>query len=571
MVRMNLSPTSSPRRGMLEPSTSNSRNGAPPIPSRIDNQTPVRHQAQISSASYMSPRPPSQPRPFLRTHSSPSVIDASPKLKDAKLERRDSNITPSPTSVSGAAFSPRINGKHKSELTPVTSNARKLVSVLYSDGSQNNLEKISVPDSRVFKTSGVDLESSNIESTLDLNMTIRPRKDVNSILVDKNTSQSVPMHLRPISPPSWPIHRTSTSGAEVGTDERYSSPYKRYSSPFLRQSGHTDERYSSPYKRYSSPYLRQSPAANSGSQNIFLDRGNHAGEEPCASGQTSSPRKNIPPYQPSLDERLAGIGMERNHVDSIFLNPHHHNSVDHSHETIDTASSASVPSIHLATNLRSETLDSLTFHSMEEDTVTMGEDISMDDAQPEAANANLFLGGVAFQPASKEKTSRASSRVNDVSRYMTPEKEREVYEWLHSLEVDKDNNEYVAEAASSKFLTGKMDCLQMENSNIDMEMDHDLYFHEAALLQPSYDVARTNSLTFEPASYVEPHVEAKKPQTKPQSPRPAKKQAAAAPAPAARPRGNKEVMGINVNLYGHKHADVKKPASRVMLRSRATR
>lgn len=567
---MNLSPTSSPRRGMPEPSISNSRKGAPPLPSRIDNQTPVRHQAQIPSASYMSPRPPSQPRPFLRTHSSPSVIDASPKLKDAKLERRDSNITPSPTSVSGATFSPRINGNHKSELTPVTSNARRLVSVLYSDDSQNNLEQISVPDSRGFKRPSIDLKSPNIPSTLDSNMIIRPRKDVNSVLVDRNNGQSLPMDLRPISPPSWPIRRTFTSGAEVGTVERYSSPYKRNSSPYLRQSGATDERCSSPYKRYSSPYLRQSPSVNSGSQNIFLDRSNQVEEEPCATGQTSSPRKTMSPYQPSLDERLADIGVERNHSDSIFLNPHHHNSVDHSHETIDTASSASVPSIHLATNLRSETLDCLTFYSMEEDTVTMDEDTSMDGIQPEAANANLFLGGVAFLPASKEKnSSRASSRVNDVSRYMTPEKEREVYEWLHSLEVDKDNNEYVAEAASSKFLTGKMDGLQMENSDIDMEMNHDVYFHEAALLQPSYDVARTNSLTFEPASYVEPRVEAKKPQTKPQSPRPAKKQVAV--APAARSRGNKEVMGINVNLYGRKHADVKKPASRVMLRSRAAR
>jgi hypothetical protein len=40
---------------------------------------------------------------------------------------------------------------------------------------------------------------------------------------------------------------------------------------------------------------------------------------------------------------------------------------------------------------------------------------------------------------------------------LTPEKERQVYEWLHSLEVEKDNNDFVAEAASSKFLTGKND------------------------------------------------------------------------------------------------------------------
>jgi hypothetical protein len=39
---------------------------------------------------------------------------------------------------------------------------------------------------------------------------------------------------------------------------------------------------------------------------------------------------------------------------------------------------------------------------------------------------------------------------------MSPEKEREVFDWLHSLEVDRDNNEFVAEAASSKFLRGKI-------------------------------------------------------------------------------------------------------------------
>lgn len=36
-------------------------------------------------------------------------------------------------------------------------------------------------------------------------------------------------------------------------------------------------------------------------------------------------------------------------------------------------------------------------------------------------------------------------------------KEKQVYEWLRTLEVDRDNNEFVAEAASSKFLTGKLD------------------------------------------------------------------------------------------------------------------
>ena len=39
---------------------------------------------------------------------------------------------------------------------------------------------------------------------------------------------------------------------------------------------------------------------------------------------------------------------------------------------------------------------------------------------------------------------------------MSPQKEEEVYQWLRTLEVDKDNNDYFAEAASSKFLTGKM-------------------------------------------------------------------------------------------------------------------
>jgi hypothetical protein len=33
---------------------------------------------------------------------------------------------------------------------------------------------------------------------------------------------------------------------------------------------------------------------------------------------------------------------------------------------------------------------------------------------------------------------------------------KQFYEWLHMLEVDHKNNKYVAEAASSKFLTGKL-------------------------------------------------------------------------------------------------------------------
>jgi hypothetical protein len=39
---------------------------------------------------------------------------------------------------------------------------------------------------------------------------------------------------------------------------------------------------------------------------------------------------------------------------------------------------------------------------------------------------------------------------------LSSNKEKQFYEWLHMMEVDKDNNEYVAEAVLSKFLTGKL-------------------------------------------------------------------------------------------------------------------
>ncbi len=552
---------------------------------RQENQTPVRQGdhnegASMNTYSYMSPRPPTQPQAFLRTHSSPCVIDASPKprnrLKDTTNNREESTTTPSPTSVSGATFSPsnNIKGCHKSELTPVISNAARSASVIYSPGQ---LDEISVPTAGVFKTNPSDSTSNTM---------ILPRKS------SDGAEDKPQVAMRPISPPSLPVHRQAAS----------SMVHTRQSLMVNPKRGGKNNAF------VGTSQFRMRSAFPSPSET-------HGKPLPHNMLSSSEPQRYIA-YQPSRDESLVGVGVlnEDGNVDSIFLNNHayrnHNHSADDSHETLDTASSVSVPSIHHATRLMSDSVSSYSYgggamigHG--QPLTFLGDDDEDDESSymmvdEEGAGANngeegatelITVGEMqcaAFLPEEKPSASRPTSNVHSKqeSRYMSPEKEREVYQWLHSLEVDKDNNEYVAEAASSKFLTGK----------IQMEVDHDYHnnmnMYNAGLMQPAHThvpLTSTSSLTFEPSdekkkgriffdgtiqySFDDSDSEDESEYTDTSSQRDLASNTSNPESPKSRPRksnGNKEVMGINVNLYRNKGGK-KKPANQMTLRSRATR
>jgi hypothetical protein len=540
--KMNLSPTSSPRRraateaqhDFMRPKVVNRAYASPLKEHQHLNTTPLREQQLLPSA-YMSPRLPPGAHSFVRTHSSPSIIDASPKMK--KDQSRDAAITPSPTSVSGATFAPtRITppghgsgSYHMSELTPVTSNtARESCTIYAASPSHSRInsaleEHLSVPEAKSFKSA---FRTSTNDATTR-NMMILPRQDSHDERLSKKLA------LRPISPPSWPQRRSpdDAASASVPVTEPEADQV------LLDRSCHSFVGIS----EYRMRSVFPSSAENS---------------SPLARGP-----ENMVPYQPARDSRLASFGIVRDDAGSIFLNNFHNRSrsgqpTSEGDDMDDT--DLSVPSIHLATELySSNTTDSYTTISGGEDRGSFMEDESTfteDESMEIVGNISYeepkwgcfpqmniihrspkkLLNGFAIKAAAAvDAESRPSSRKKS-SRFMTPEKEREVFDWLHSLEVDKDNNEYVAEAASSKFLTGKMDIEEVP-------AQHVFYTNDIEPVEPvAQNVAKRN------------HSE---------SPTPTDGQSLNAVRPQM-------VMGYNIGMYDRKKGgNPKAPSKRPVLRS----
>ena len=145
------------------------------------------------------------------------------------------------------------------------------------------------------------------------------------------------------------------------------------------------------------------------------------------------------------------------------------------------SSATSIPSIRMAVNIRSSTQDSMTTVEgvEEEEEGNSYINSTFDDDDDDLSTAvvaskesleeldTLFNKGLNFTTAATATKVKVSTtgegtkyvetkkKVNRI-RHMSPQKEEEVYQWLRTLEVDKDNNDYFAEAASSKFLTGNM-------------------------------------------------------------------------------------------------------------------
>lgn len=343
---------------------------------------------------------------------------------------------------------------------------------------------------------------------------IRPR-NVSSIWTTIGTAtktnksaayQSADSHNRPISPPSWSSYRATTfhepskTAASKEVNARFESPPNRFSSPVRHDSVKLDRNYYSlphPKQMHQQQQLMSSPESMVGSP------------QPRSPPADDDSSMLFVPYQPSRKSSLTSFGfVQDDELDDIFLplrttnNKFRRSSKDkvvfvggggdcdnvvresliHEDgngavfgETIpeddamtylsDSQSSLiSIPSIHMGVRINSSTQDSMTTVEGVEEEVE--EDDVFDDDHNISSCASfdeqressiLYNSGLDFKTNSNDQNKK---------RYKSSKKEKQVYEWLRTLEVDKDNNEYFAEAASSKFLTGKMNVSNKNNHEI---------------------------------------------------------------------------------------------------------
>lgn len=118
----------------------------------------------------------------------------------------------------------------------------------------------------------------------------------------------------------------------------------------------------------------------------------------------------------------------------------------------DSQSSISIPSIRLGARIRSSTQDSSnTTEGVDEE--RSYSNFTFDDEEDCDSRLGLNLGSHHHHSSAQQE---GRTRKKNHQKHLSSKKEKQVYAWLKTLEVDRDNNEYVAEAASSKFLTGKM-------------------------------------------------------------------------------------------------------------------
>lgn len=221
----------------------------------------------------------------------------------------------------------------------------------------------------------------------------------------------------------------------------------------------------------------------------------------------------LQPYQPSRNSSLISFGLDDD-LDAIFLHPRIDGSsiIDENGDgngggiysisrrtmTNKSGDQISIPSIGLAHNFSSNTQDSFLttdeyyYDEYEEDSIIMlprsttegrndviaGHDNAENCGQQIVESEHVNVGverqvlneirdgeiHVSSSCGANQEQRRSSSdevHHNVNAPIFSPKKaraaarEKRVYQWLKTLEVDKDNNEYVAEAASSKFLTGK--------------------------------------------------------------------------------------------------------------------
>lgn len=332
---------------------------------------------------------------------------SSPSILDASPKKKDEvsldgfATSISPTSVQITAGKSLI----KQELTPVTSNVAR--SLFVNDKHEQLPSERSMPSGHLLNQ--------------------KPPKAIPS---EDSTRRM--LSLRPISPPVFQ-RETASSSADIRSclSSRSASP--------------ASERCESPLA-FTIPIDRSCHSLLTAEYNL---------RAAYASSPYKSPEKSRMPYQPSRDDDLVHFGVRGESAQSIFLQPRGLPRSDILDESFSFDEETSIPSIRLAHRLSTQESYSTrgSSFSFEED-----DDVYQDVTQSEHNDSGKVRCSSCPQPA------RPSNSIHK-SRLLTPEKERQVYEWLHSLELEKDNNDFVAEAASSKFLTGKnyVDGYLMEN------------------------------------------------------------------------------------------------------------
>jgi len=117
----------------------------------------------------------------------------------------------------------------------------------------------------------------------------------------------------------------------------------------------------------------------------------------------------------------------------------------------DSQSCMSIPSIRLGVRVYSSTQESVTTNEYEEE----DDSHSIPSVLTHHSDASAS-GGIGSGLSSNSNIMNMNSGTGSgQKRRRRQKRDKQVYEWLKTLELDKDNNDYFAEAASSKFLTGK--------------------------------------------------------------------------------------------------------------------
>lgn len=451
----------------------------------------MNRNSKIHPYSHLSPRVPDSYN-IERVQSSPCVLDASPKISQRK----------------GLAT------HVPSQLTPVTRNTNRYDTAFFgTDSTAKN--SLSVPEEHSFTKISYDAESQG----KNVNQIIRPRSIScvpNHNKNNNNNNSDDIAALRPSSPPTTPSLRPPTATATLSSSttatattstmvdsskETFSNPLDasvkldrtHYSVPIISTASTTNTRSNSNHRNVSNSSHLSSPEST-----------NETPEPRSPRSPVDSSHLHIP-YQPTRDSSLASFGVATDELDDIFLplrtsnrfrrsskdkvvlvnggrggsgaigiginrsaafgyNMNNLDDEDASTHISDSQSSVSIPSIRLSARIRSSTQDSYnTFEGYEDEEDNNFSLSTLDDEEEDLSAYFTNHEGMQFRshqntdgvPSSNTRRKK-NQRGGSGSKCLSSRKEKQVYEWLRTLEVDKDNNEYVAEAASSKFLTGKL-------------------------------------------------------------------------------------------------------------------
>lgn len=560
MSDMNITPPSSPPSRSNGDSTNQTSQNTP----SFAVTSPTKPIAFAPKYNMTSPTRRSQGYQFIRTHSSPSIIDASPKR--SSQEPGDTQVM----TLSPPSFFPAKGfgiGTHRSELTPVTRNTdTNMEGRTQTDGSRippinhrprdndATIASLFVPEARFLQRRGTDAAETRNVPTNEISrnpVTIRPRKNVpdlhNQLL---NPPPPPPLPTRIISP--LPLvgreeveeieeveeveedqYTPSTTGALLTR----SIPFERNCYSLTNSIGSIQEcadgieagLYAVPPSSPTSP--------PHGVRDAILQRNQGYQDE------NLPPQEYMIPYQPSRDSSLASFGVVTEDVGGIFLAPRRRRKQrqpappkrgDYEEEDGDESmdmnmwdtsgrtggdddgsiASSSIPSIRMAIRLT----DSSSI-SYNDDNISLGMDSYLDreddmdyqhylerqdhhvpfrqsmprplemavtPSPPRRSGRSFFDNGMV---SSKSNRGGEASGQDEVQQMRNG-----ALEWLKTVEVGR-NNQYVAEAASSKFLTGKRihHTNGLENTDCDTPLESAVGSRNGAVMTKERNVHSTVS------------------------------------------------------------------------------